>query len=180
MNLLNFQTLVASKACRSVLVAGEKPLLDFGLRRAHGTETGLLAGRLKTQGISIHGVRLDSGDLADHARKVRYIPDRGGDIITVEGDWREGEPLLGQVMQGGTRVASPAVGGRDPQTCPALADTIVRPVAPDRPCRSLRGPDRADSHRIGRTGRSLHMSPIMLPKPCHSPQHRIFLKEASS
>lgn len=30
-----------------------------------------------------------------------------GDIITVEGDCREGEPLLGQVMQGGTRVASP-------------------------------------------------------------------------
>jgi nicotinic acid phosphoribosyltransferase len=29
MNLLNFQTLVASKACRSVLVAGEKPLLDY-------------------------------------------------------------------------------------------------------------------------------------------------------
>jgi hypothetical protein len=24
------------------------------------------------------------------------------------------------------------------------------------------------------------MSPIMLPKPCHSPQHRIFLKEARS
>jgi hypothetical protein len=24
------------------------------------------------------------------------------------------------------------------------------------------------------------MSPIMLPEPCHSPQHRIFLKEARS
>src|SRR5690606_3389082 len=37
-----------------------------------------LAPRLKGQGISIHGVRLDSGDLADHARKVRQILDRGG------------------------------------------------------------------------------------------------------
>ena len=153
MNLLNFQTMVASKACRSVLVAEEKPLIDFGLRRAHGAEAGLLAARagylagfagtsnvlagarfgmptygtmahafvqahhdeaeaflhiaqaqpgnvvllidtydteaaaekvvvlaprLKGQGISIHGVRLDSGDLAAHARKVRQILDRGG------------------------------------------------------------------------------------------------------
>jgi len=37
-----------------------------------------LATRLKEQGITIHGVRLDSGDLADHARKVRKILDCGG------------------------------------------------------------------------------------------------------
>lgn len=153
MNLLNFQTMVASKACRSVLVAEGRPLIDFGLRRSHGAEAGLLAARasylagfagtsnvlagarfaiptygtmahafvqahhdeaeaflhiaraqprhvvllidtydteaaaekvvalaprLHREGISIHGVRLDSGDLADHARKVRHILDRGG------------------------------------------------------------------------------------------------------
>ncbi|QOJ35975.1 MAG: nicotinate phosphoribosyltransferase [Nitrospira sp.] len=153
MNLLNFQTMVASKACRSVLAAGGAPLIDFGLRRAHGAEAGLLAarasylagfagtsnvlagarfgiptygtiahsfiqahrdeaeafehiamaqpghvvllidtydteaaaekvvalaGRLKARKITIHGVRLDSGDLADHARRVRSILDRGG------------------------------------------------------------------------------------------------------
>ena len=44
-NLLNFQTMVASKAARSVLFAGGKPLIDFGLRRAHGAEAGLLAAR---------------------------------------------------------------------------------------------------------------------------------------
>ncbi len=153
MNLLHFQTIVASKAARSVLVAAGKPLIDFGLRRAHGAEAGLLAARasylagfagtatvlaaarfgipaygtmahsfvqahrteqeafehfaeaqphnvvllidtydteaaartvvalaprLQQRRIVIHGVRLDSGDLADHARKVRRILDEGG------------------------------------------------------------------------------------------------------
>lgn len=44
-NLLHFQTLIASKAARSVLVAPGKLLVDFGLRRAHGAEAGLLAAR---------------------------------------------------------------------------------------------------------------------------------------
>lgn len=153
MNLLNFQTMIASKAARSVLIAGGKPLIDFGLRRAHGAEAGLLAARasylagfagtatvlagmaygiplygtmahsfvqahkdevlsfehfaqtqpdnvvllidtydteaaarkvvtlapaLNAKGIAVKGVRLDSGDLADHARKVRRILDEGG------------------------------------------------------------------------------------------------------
>jgi nicotinate phosphoribosyltransferase len=152
-NLLHFETLIASKAARMTLTAPDKLLVDFGLRRAHGAEAGLLAaraaylagfsgssnvlaGRLwnipiygtmahsfvqahddevsafehfaKTQpdnlvllidtydteaaaakliplarrlgelGIRIQGVRIDSGDLAEHARKVRAILDRGG------------------------------------------------------------------------------------------------------
>jgi len=44
-NLVHFETLVASKATRSVLVAPGKLLMDFGLRRAHGAEAGLLAAR---------------------------------------------------------------------------------------------------------------------------------------
>jgi nicotinate phosphoribosyltransferase len=44
-NLLHFQTLIASKAARSVLAAPGKLLVDFGLRRAHGAEAGLLAAR---------------------------------------------------------------------------------------------------------------------------------------
>lgn len=44
-NLLHFQTLIASKAARSVLMAPGKLLVDFGLRRAHGAEAGLLAAR---------------------------------------------------------------------------------------------------------------------------------------
>jgi len=152
-NLLQFQTLVASKAARIRLAAPESLLVDFGLRRAHGAEAGLLsarasylagfngsstvlaamqwgipifgtmahsfiqtheresdafehfarshpqastmlidtydteaaahslvplAHRLAREGIHIQAVRLDSGDLAGHARKVRLILDQGG------------------------------------------------------------------------------------------------------
>ncbi len=152
-NILHFQTLIASKAARIRLAVPEKLLVDFGLRRSHGAEAGLLAARaayiaglsgssnvlampafnipvfgtmahsyilahdseeeaflhyarshpdnvvllidtydteraaekvasiapqLKTEGISIQGVRLDSGDLAEHAFKVRRILDAGG------------------------------------------------------------------------------------------------------
>ena len=44
-NLVHFETLVATKAARSVLAAPGKQLVDFGLRRAHGAEAGLLAAR---------------------------------------------------------------------------------------------------------------------------------------
>jgi nicotinate phosphoribosyltransferase len=44
-NLIHFQTLIASKAARLVLTAPGKLLVDFGLRRAHGAEAGLLAAR---------------------------------------------------------------------------------------------------------------------------------------
>jgi nicotinate phosphoribosyltransferase len=152
-NLLHFQTLIASKAARMVLTAPGKTLLDFGLRRAHGAEAGLLAARaaylagfagsatvlaearfgvpavgtmahsfiqahgsereaflafararpaqvvllldtydveraartvvevapvLADEGIAVRGVRLDSGDLAAQARRVRAILDAGG------------------------------------------------------------------------------------------------------
>lgn len=157
-NLLHYETLIASKAARSVLVAPDKLLVDFGLRRAHGAEAGLLAARasylagftgtstvlagklfdiplfgtmahsfvqahdeealafehfahaqpdnvvllidtwdteaaahkvvalaakLADAGIRIKGVRIDSGDLAEHARRVRRILDAGGlgDVI---------------------------------------------------------------------------------------------------
>lgn len=152
-NLLQFQTLVASKAARVRLAARGKLLVDFGLRRAHGAEAGLLsarasylagfdgtatmlagmrwgiplfgtmahsfiqahedetlafehfarshpqrttllidtydteqaardlaplAQRLAPDGIAIQGVRLDSGDLGQHAREVRAILDTAG------------------------------------------------------------------------------------------------------
>ena len=186
MNLLNFQTMIASKAARSVLVAGGKPLIDFGLRRAHGAEAGLLASRasylagfagtstvlagmeydipiygtmahsfvqahkdetiafehfalaqpknavllidtfdteaaahkvvalapsLRQQGIMVKGVRLDSGDLADHARKVRRILDEGGlpqAQILASGNLDEFQ--LQRLIAGGAPIDSFAVG----------------------------------------------------------------------
>src|SRR5271157_3754592 len=152
-NLLHFQTVIASKAARMVLAAPGKPLIDYGLRRAHGAEAGLfaarasyiagfagtatvaagldfgipvygtmahsfiqahddetlafehfarshpqglvllidtydteraaervvaLAPRLAAEGIAVSGVRIDSGDLGEHARQVRRILDAGG------------------------------------------------------------------------------------------------------
>jgi len=44
-NILHFQTLIASKASRCVLAAPDKPLIDFGMRRAHGSEAAILAAR---------------------------------------------------------------------------------------------------------------------------------------
>ncbi len=166
-NLLHLETLIASKAARSVLMAPDKLLVDFGLRRAHGAEAGLLAARatyvagftgtstvlagqlydipifgtmahsfiqahddeaqaferfahaqpdnvvllidtweteaaahkvvalankLAQAGIRVKGVRIDSGDLAEHARRVRAILDAGGlqDVVVfVSGDLDE-------------------------------------------------------------------------------------------
>lgn len=44
-NILHFQSIVASKAARMVNAAGGRTLVDFGLRRAHGAEAGLFAAR---------------------------------------------------------------------------------------------------------------------------------------
>ena len=44
-NILHFQSLIASKAARMVLAAPGRQLVDFGLRRAHGAEAGLMAAR---------------------------------------------------------------------------------------------------------------------------------------
>lgn len=149
MNLMHFQTLVATKAARCVLAARGRRLVDFGLRRAHGAEAAVLAARasylagfagtatveagrrfgipvfgtmahsfvqahgseaeafagyarahpgranllidtydveaaaretvaLSKQGVPVRGVRIDSGDLGDLARRVRRILDEGG------------------------------------------------------------------------------------------------------
>ncbi len=44
-NIMHYQTLIASKAARMVLAASGKALSDFGLRTAHGAEAGLFSAR---------------------------------------------------------------------------------------------------------------------------------------
>ncbi len=45
LNLLNFQTLIATKAARVCLATRGEPVLEFGLRRAQGPDGGLAASR---------------------------------------------------------------------------------------------------------------------------------------
>jgi len=45
MNIVHFQSLIASKAARVKLAVADRLLVDFGLRRAHGSEAGLMAAR---------------------------------------------------------------------------------------------------------------------------------------
>jgi len=42
---INFQTMIASKAGRVTQAAGGRPVIEFGTRRAHGMESGVLAAR---------------------------------------------------------------------------------------------------------------------------------------
>ncbi|MGP0092009.1 MAG: nicotinate phosphoribosyltransferase [Xanthobacteraceae bacterium] len=44
-NILHFQSMIASKAARIILAAPGKLMVDFGFRRAHGAEAGLMSAR---------------------------------------------------------------------------------------------------------------------------------------
>lgn len=45
LNFLNYQTLIATKASRICLAANHEPVLEFGLRRAHGPDGGVSGSR---------------------------------------------------------------------------------------------------------------------------------------
>lgn len=70
LNIINFQTLIATKAARIREAAGDKPIIEFGLRRAHGFDGAITA----TRASFIGGVDGTSNVLAG---KIFGIPVRG-------------------------------------------------------------------------------------------------------
>jgi nicotinate phosphoribosyltransferase len=70
LNILNFQTLIATKAARVCIAAGKDPVIEFGVRRAHGPDGGLSASRA----AFIGGARATSNLMAG---KIYGIPVRG-------------------------------------------------------------------------------------------------------
>jgi nicotinate phosphoribosyltransferase len=70
LNIVNFQTLIATKAARIALAAQGEPILEFGLRRAQGIDGGLAASRAAYAG----GCSATSNVLAG---KLYGIPVRG-------------------------------------------------------------------------------------------------------
>lgn len=66
-NILHYSILVASKAARCIVAADDRAILvDFGLRRAHGAEAGLLAAR----SAYIAGFAGTSTVLAEHLFEI--------------------------------------------------------------------------------------------------------------
>ncbi len=64
LNILNFQTLIATKAARMRMVAGDKKLIDFGLRRAQASG-GLLASRAAIIGGFDSTSNVKAGEIFD-------------------------------------------------------------------------------------------------------------------
>ncbi|TQI69475.1 nicotinate phosphoribosyltransferase [Gramella sp. Hel_I_59] len=94
LNLLNFQTLIATKASRMLLVAGDATLLDFGLRRAQAsggyfaTRAAIIGGFNGTSNV-VAGKDFDipvSGTMA-HSFVQSY-----DDELTAFRDFAEGRP----------------------------------------------------------------------------------------
>ncbi len=70
LNIVNFQTMIASKASRVVNSAGKAKVIDFGLRRAHGSEASIKGARA----MYIAGVNATSNV---EAAKIYGIPPSG-------------------------------------------------------------------------------------------------------
>lgn len=63
LSTINFQTMIASKASRIVFAAGGRPVIEFGTRRAHGTEAGLFAARAAYIGGCVGTSNVEAGHL---------------------------------------------------------------------------------------------------------------------
>jgi nicotinate phosphoribosyltransferase len=62
LNILNFQSLIATKAARVCLAAKDDPVIEFGLRRAQGVDGGLTAARATYLGGCAGTSNLQAGE----------------------------------------------------------------------------------------------------------------------
>ncbi len=104
LNMMNFQTLIATKAARVCTAAEGDPVIEFGLRRAHGPDAAIEAARA----AFIGGAQGTSNVLAG---KLFDIPVRG----TVAHSWVESFPSELEAFKAYCRVY--------PQGCFLLVDT---------------------------------------------------------
>ena len=65
LNVVNFETLIATKAARMAEAAAGRPVVDFGFRRAHGPDAGLLAARAAYIGGCVATATVAAGMLWD-------------------------------------------------------------------------------------------------------------------
>lgn len=82
---INFQTLVATKAARIVTAARGRPVVDFGSRRAHGPQAGLLAARASFIG----GCAGTSNALAGHELGIPVFGTLAHSWVMAFGDEQE-------------------------------------------------------------------------------------------
>ena len=81
-NILHFQTMIASKAARMVLAAPGKILSDFGLRTAHGAEAGLFSARASY----IAGFSSAANVLAGERYGIPIVGTMAHSFVQVHGD----------------------------------------------------------------------------------------------
>jgi nicotinate phosphoribosyltransferase len=104
LNILNFQTLVATKAARVCIAADRDPVIEFGVRRAQGPDGGLMA----TRAAYIGGASATSNLMAG---RIFGIPVRG----TLAHSWIESFPTELESFQAYAKIY--------PRNCILLVDT---------------------------------------------------------
>ena len=77
LNLINFQTLIATKAARIVLAARGEAVIEFGLRRAQGIDGGLSATRAAFVGGCSRDLQRARGPAASASRCAARTPTAG-------------------------------------------------------------------------------------------------------
>lgn len=98
LNLINFQTLIATKAARVCLAAGSDPVLEFGLRRAQGPDGAICAARA----AYIGGCAATSNVLAGRLLGIPVSGTHAHSWVMLFDDEREAFEAYARTMPGNT------------------------------------------------------------------------------